>query len=462
MVTKANQKSLSSGPPKSSILVKLDGWINVLTGLGVKGKDKKSSASVVWCRPMEQEVEEFYAADALARKIVDLPVFEALNKGYKVIGLDKEQNEAVTKAGEALNVPTHVSNAWTWARLYGGSGIVLVTDGIGKPEIPMSDKEKLKSMNVLNRFELYVNFERIQKDILRSNYGEPEYYQLQPVLGMTTVGKASANTMNIHASRVIQFEGIKLPKRLKVNNQYWDDSVLTALKDSIRNYQTSHSSAASVVDDFSIGVFKIKNLASQIASDGDEAVVARMQILNLTRSIARCVVIDSEGEDFQYQSRTLAGLKDVLDKAESHLVAETNIPNTVLFGNSPTGLGGSGNHETNNWYDYLTSEQENYLKPKLIQIYKYIAIDLGLDASKIDIEFNPLWQMDEKEEAEIRKAQAETDQMYISNGVVDADEVAQSRFGGEKYSTETQLLHERGQDFTQVSKDVPPLTPTGV
>jgi len=366
--------------------------------------------------------------------------------------LEKEQNEALKKAGDAMNIPSHVANAWTWARLYGGAGIVLVTDGIGKSEQPMSDKERLKSMNVLTRFELYVNFEKIQKDILRSNYGMPEYYQLQPILGLSTVGNESANTKNIHASRVIHFDGVKLPKRLKVNNQYWDDSVLTALRDSIRNYQTTHSAAASVVDDFSIGIFKIKNLASQIASDGDDAVVARMQILNLTRSIARCIIVDADGEDFNYQSRNISGLKDVLDKAESHLVAETNIPNTVLFGNSPSGMGSSGGHETNNWYDYLTSEQENYLKPKLVQIYKYLAIDLGLDPKKVDIEFNPLWQMDETEEAAIKKTQAETDQIYITNQVLDADEVAKSRFGGDAYSTETQLMHERGQDFASLPK----------
>lgn len=436
-----------------SLVTKLDGWINVLTGLGIKNKDKKASSTVVWDRPQEQELEEFYAADAIARKIVELPVFEAMNKGYKITGFTQEQNDLITKEGERLKVPEHVSKAWTYARIYGGAGILLVTDGLAKSEVPMKDTEQLKSMTVLNRFELWVSFDRIQKDILNPNYGLPEFYQFQPIIGSSTTGKNSANTINIHASRIIQFDGIKLPKRMKVNNQYWDDSVLTALKESIRNYQTSHSSASSVIDDFSVGVFKIKDLASQIAADGDDAVVARMQILNLTRSIARCVVIDSEGEEFSYQSRSIAGLSELLAKAESHLVAETNIPNTVLFGNSPTGLGGSGNHETNNWYDYLTSEQENYLKPKLLEIYKHIAVDLNLDPNKIQIEFNPLWQMDEKEEAEIRKIQAEADAVYITSQVVDPDEVAQSRFGGDKYSTDTKLLHERGQAFSEIKTE---------
>jgi len=433
---------------------RLDGWINVLTGLGIKNKDKKVSASVIWDRPQEQDLEELYSADALARKIVELPVGEALNKGYRVVGFEQDENDILTREGERLKVPVHVADAWTWARLYGGAGIMLVTDGISKPELPMKDNESIKAMNVLTRFELWVNFERIQKDILRPNYGKPEYYQFQPVIGNSTAGNQSANTINIHSSRIVQFEGIKLPKRIKTNNQYWDDSVLTAIKESIRNYQTAHSSAASIIDDFSIGVFKIKNLANQIASDGDAAVVARMQILNMTKSIARTVVIDADGEEFTHQTRTVSGIPELLAKAESHLVAETNIPNTVLFGNSPTGLGGSGNHESNNWYDYLISEQENYLKPKLIQIYKHLAIDLGLDPNKVDIEFNPLWQMDDKEEAEIRKIQAEADAVYITNQVIDPDEVAQSRFGGDKYSTDTKLMHERGQSFGEIKPEV--------
>lgn len=437
---------------KPNLFMKLDGWINVLTGLGIKNKDKKVSSEIIWERPVEVELEEFYAGDALARKIVELPVFEALNKGYQVKGFKKEQNEKLTQAGESLKVPTHIVDAWTSARLYGGAGLVLVTDGLAKSELPLKESEKLRALNVLNRFELYINFDKIQKDILNPNYGKPQYYQLQPVIGLTTAGKENANTKEIHASRVIQFEGIKLPKRLKVQNQYWDDSILTALRESIRNYQTAHSSAASIIEDFSIAVFKIKNLASQIASDGDDAVVARMQILNLTKSIAKAVVIDADGEEFSHQTRSAAGIPELLQKSEQHLVAETNIPNTVLFGNSPTGLGGSGNHETTNWYDYLISEQQNYIKPKLIEIYRHLAVDLGLDPAKVDIEFNPLWQMDEKEEAEIRKIQSETDNNYINSQVLDPDEIAQSRFGGEKYSTDTKLLNERTQSFTDGAK----------
>lgn len=453
------KKAVATLPQK--VATKLDGWINVLTGLGIRGKDKKASASIVWCRPEEQDLEEFYAADALARKVVDLPVFEALNKGFKVCGFEQAENELITEAGEKLKVLDKVAQAWSWARLYGGAGLLLATDGLAKPEAPMDDKEKLKAMNVLTRFELWINFDRLQKDILKANYGSPEYFQFQPALASSTVGlKTSANTINIHHSRIVTFEGLKLPKRMKIRNSYWDDSVLTALRDSIKNYQTSHGSAASVIDDFSIGVFKIKNLASQIASDGDDAVVARMQILNLTRSIARAIVVDSEGEDFTYQSRSIAGLPELISKAESHLVAETNIPNTVLFGNSPVGLGGSGNHELNNWYDYLKSEQENYLKPKLIQIYKHLAIDLGLDPNKVSIEFNPLWQMDEKEEAEVEKIIAEKDAIYITAQVLDPDEVAQSRFGGEKYSKDTELQHERGQDFTASTQSPDPLVKT--
>ena len=45
--------------------------------------------------------------------------------------------------------------------------------------------------------------------------------------------------------------------------------------------------------------------------------------------------------------------------------------------------------------------------------------------------------MTETETAAYRKTIAETDQIYISNGVLDPAEVAASRFGGDMYSPET-------------------------
>ena len=47
--------------------------------------------------------------------------------------------------------------------------------------------------------------------------------------------------------------------------------------------------------------------------------------------------------------------------------------------------------------------------------------------------------MDDKEVATIHKTQAEADQIYMQNGVLDPNEVAKSRFSGDEYTLETAI-----------------------
>ncbi len=54
----------------------------------------------------------------------------------------------------------------------------------------------------------------------------------------------------------------------------------------------------------------------------------------------------------------------------------------------------------------------------------------------------PLWQLTEKEKAETRKIQADTDAVYLDRQVLKSTEVRSSRFGGDTYSSETVLSAE--------------------
>ena len=54
-------------------------------------------------------------------------------------------------------------------------------------------------------------------------------------------------------------------------------------------------------------------------------------------------------------------------------------------------------------------------------------------------------EMTETEIVTNRKLQAETDAVYITNGVLTPDEVAISRFGGDNYSLDTKLFSEDRQ-----------------
>lgn len=161
----------------------------------------------------------------------------------------------------------------------------------------------------------------------------------------------------------------------------------------------------------------------------------------MAKSVLRAVVIDSEGEEFDYKARSMTGVKDLVDKGEDRLAADSGIPRTVLLGQSPTGggLGSGGEHSSNNWNKFLESFQRDQLKDPITQLSNELATILKIDNKDLAVTFAPTWVLSEKEEAELRAKQAETDQKYIDMGVVDVSEVRQSRFGGDKYSIETKI-----------------------
>jgi hypothetical protein len=55
------------------------------------------------------------------------------------------------------------------------------------------------------------------------------------------------------------------------------------------------------------------------------------------------------------------------------------------------------------------------------------------------VSFNPLWQLDELQQAERRLKTSQADEIDIRSGVLRAEEAAVSRYGGEGYSTTTTI-----------------------
>lgn len=412
----------------------LDGWVNVLTGLGQLNKDKRTGASIEYSPFQESDAASLYAGDDIAAKIVDLLPDEALREPFEVTGVEEAQAQAISKEFERLKAVQAMNKAWKWARLFGGSGIFMVTNDSRDLAEPMQPNAKLLSLVVMSRWELVADFESIETDIRKTNFGMPTLYNFYPRSASTDVAT------KIHASRIIRFDGVELPERERVQNQYWGDSILNRLYNAIRNYNSVHDSAASVMQDFRVAVFKIKNLADRIAGGDDQAVIKRLQLVDLSRSIARAVVIDADGEDFEYRSGTVSGMPELISKAENRLVAGTNIPHTVLLGESPSGSNATGNSTVLGWYDYIASQQSVYLKPKHQELILKVMASIGIQPPLgWDVSYAPLWQMDEKEISELRNKNMQTDVGYIDAGVLSQEEVRESRFGGKKYSSETSL-----------------------
>lgn len=456
---------------KVSGVTRFDGWKNILTGLGFKGKDKRLESVSDYERLAEGEAENIYSSDEMAQKIVNTLPMDMLREGFRLSSpdlddlvledsLDYFERLTMTEDGNQM------VEGLIWGRLYGGAALVVgAEDGMDPVEPLDIDKiQKITHMTLLNRWELIP--QGINGDPTSRNFGYPETYLIQPRVTDTTNKPGAQKFINgsvlIHHSRLIRFDGSRLPRRTFIRNHYWHDSILNKLADDIRDYQASFSSVSALILDFAQATYKIKNLADIVSSpDGMQIIQNRIAIIDQSRSILRATIVDADGEDFERKSTSMQGLDRVLGRLTQKFTAATEYPHTVLLGESPSGLGASGKSEKNDYFELVRREQNHTLKPKLMRIFRLIfAAGDGPTKGKIpdrfDIEFDSLRHLDQVETIEARKAQAETDKIYLEAGVVDADEIALSRFGSGEYDFETEI-NEDLRDTSERSVELAPV-----
>jgi hypothetical protein len=98
-----------------------------------------------------------------------------------------------------------------------------------------------------------------------------------------------------------------------------------------------------------------------------------------------------------------------MDQFFSLLAAASDIPATRLLGRSPQGLNATGESDITNYYDSVSGKQESDMMDSMLYIDEAMIRSLyGEYPEGLEWEFNPLWQMSEKEIADMNLARSNT------------------------------------------------------
>jgi phage-related protein (TIGR01555 family) len=442
---------------------RFDGWANVLSGLGYEGRDRRLGAFITTAPTLnESALSELYSGDALARRICELPANEQTRQwvSFSSDG-DADAGKQVLQHLQTIGAQSAVREAKVWARLYGGS-IILLGANDGRRAYEPLNEDGIRSLDWLTVLDRHAVEIAGHYDTPGKNLGRPERYRILPAALDNTSNSIPEDDRVIHESRVLRFDGPLTTRLRRGNNDGWNDSIFVALYEHIRDVAASYGGMAHLLTDFSQATFKIKGLADLFASKQHDVVVKRLQTMDLVRSVVRAVVID-EDEEFERKATPVAGLPDLVDRLVLVLSAVTGIPVTLLMGQAPAGLQATGASDIRYFYDNMHAQQEAELRPQLEKLLRLVlrtksGPTRGKEPENWSFAFNPLWQLTEAEIAEARNKQAQTDQIYITNTVLDPMEVRSSRFGGDAYSNETTLDPEiePGADDEPTDPDVDP------
>jgi phage-related protein (TIGR01555 family) len=375
-----------------------------------------------------------------------------LSRGYE-LHVDEEAEhgdlrEDVETDLDRLGAIESLQLALQWDRAFGGSALLL---GLHTEHGPADLSEPLP--NGFPGVLTYVS--PLDPTELVPAYADPTtgrttHYRLA---SSTTISHYGGDPLNrvlppgmpiIHADRLIMFGGVRVsPHHHGTANAWCGDSVLVRVLGSLSATDAAFASANYLLADHGVAAVKIKELAKMINANRFDVVRARMTVLLQGISAARAMILDAE-EDVTRVASPLTEVAAILDRIEGRLCAAAELPRTILFGDSPGGLGSNGQGELEALYRSVEVYQRQRVRPALRRLLDVAIRASGYDLpKKWDVKFCPLWVPSAKEVAETRNTMASADNVYLQNGVLSPEEVRRSRFAGE-YSMETSVSMDDG------------------
>ncbi|KQS55913.1 hypothetical protein ASG17_07635 [Brevundimonas sp. Leaf363] len=384
-----------------------DGLANVLSGLGTE-RDK--AASTYYAEPTLDHLQlvNAYRGSWMARKVVDIPALDSC-RNWRAWQAKQDQIELIEAEEKRLNVRGKVLDARKKGRLFGGAAIYTdLGDDASKPlDVSKVKKGGIRFLSIFTPRQLVPG--EIDTDPMSEFYGTPKVWNIS---GGTT------GQVSIHPSRLTIFAGNELPDRDITSTAYgWGDSVLVSVIDAVKQAESAAANINSLIYEANVDVVSIEGLAEILKMNGGEDKVRELLRMNLdAKSNLRALVLDAKNT-YDRKAVSFGTLPDLMDRFDQHAAGAADIPMTRFMGMSPGGMNSTGESDLRNYYDRISAGQELEMTPAMMRLDEAtIRSAIGARDPAIHYVWNPLWQMSEKEKADIFKTKSDAARTLRGNG----------------------------------------------
>lgn len=429
-----------------------DGYVNLMNKYGTKQDSTEAYRYAPDLLIPDFELCRHYESGGLFSKIIDKPADEAVKHGFTLNLNDPGLETFYMDVLDELDWDTQVATAIKWARLFGGSIIVMLIDDGRDLDEPVN-WDGIRDIDGIKVYErsivqpdtsIMYNFSPVEKrgrQLIR--LGEPEYYNVFSMYGAFAV----------HADRCLVFKNGILPESVTNQNfQLWGMPEYMRISKALQSTITSHSNADRLLERVVQAIYKMKGLAQALQTEsGTDNVLKRLHLIDMARGILNSMAIDADGEDYDFKSATFAGVKEVLDASCNMLSAVTDIPQTVFFGRSPAGENATGKSDFENYYNMVDGIRNRMIKRNLntvLDVISHAGRFQGklTEVPKLNPTFNPLWNLTEQEQVNIDKlkadtalVKAQTAEIYVNMQALDPSEVRRGLAKTEEFIVEELL-----------------------
>lgn len=342
---------------------------------------------------LRQLLSELYCEIGLIQTIVDVPVDDALRGGVilKSKQLDEDEILKLINSLDRDDDINTVGQAAKWNRLFGGAGVLIMTDQ--DPMQPLNieaiNKDTPLEFRAVDMWELFwdkQNTDGYDPSLQTENFEHYSYYSQQ-----------------LHKSRVMRMKGLTAPSFLRPRLRGWGFSVVEKLVRSINQYIKATDLGFEVLDEFKLDVYKIKNLTTTLMSEvGATAVQKRVQMANWQKNYQNAIVMDSE-DDFDHKQLSFAGLAEAMEGIRMQVASDMRMPITKLFGTSASKGFATDQNDMEVYNAMVEAEVRNKIKYDLLRVIEIKCQKLfGFIPDDLSIEFKPLRVLSAEQEENVK------------------------------------------------------------
>ncbi len=290
-------------------------------------------------------------------------------------------------------------------------------------DLGQHDGEELQTPMIMDKAKLYNQLRKFK--LVEAMYSYPVDYRTDNPLADSYYNPQAWYVMGqkVHASRLLLFVAHPLPNLLKPAYNFGGMSMSQLAMPYVDNWLSTRNAINRMIRNFSItGI--ATDMQAVLNGDSGDDIISRAELYNAQRDNQGLYMLNKETEEMFQHNTPLTTLDALQAQSQEHMSSISSIPLIVLFGISPTGLNASSDGEIRVWYDYVKDMQESLFRDNLQKVIEIIQLSKwGQVDPDITFDFVPLWEADATEVSAVRKANAETDQLYMDMGVISSQEI---------------------------------------
>lgn len=339
-----------------------------------------------------------YKTHGMLQTAIEEPVLDALRGGID-ISCDRMDGTDLQRLQKRWSsVEATVAEVGTWARLYGGAGLVINTDQ------PMDQPLNLK--RGIKKLAFYAAARWEAQSVNRYS----EFYEFY--------GK------RIHFTRFLTMSGKAAPYLVKFVLQGWGMSEMERMIEDFNLYLRTKDLVYELLKEAKIDVYKFEGFTQQLAtSAGTQLTKSRLELMNWAKSYKNAIALDKE-DDFEQKQITFTGLAEVQAQNMRYVASALRMPISKLFGTSSTGMS-NGEDDIENYVAMVESQVRGPLRPIIMQVLEILCVqEFGQTFDDLDFSYKPLRMLSAVEEETIKTSKFNRYNMMYTEGMMDPQEFA--------------------------------------